>query len=391
MKTIYIHVFAACCLAATFAYASENQGRGVIARHPVAVALRNVSTIGQEKPIIFPFTNHDLFDAHKNPAYEPKDVYERNTKSHPAYEPKDVHERNTKSHKASLRIVIPTEDKFPSAEKIFAPNESKPTTPSLSEIYAPAGTRVDSPFVPALLMLTDIERTPVTEETPTNDGYESSDFEDSKHVPAGKLSGSRFTILAERGFGYSYRDSAVRAIKKQGIPEAPGKSVKFKNKKTELGAALTDLSGATAEDVDTIITYAAKQQSGIVEPAALSAALQVAKQLELANLTTNIDPLLLATRAQAARVKAAQEALKKEQEALTKKEQELSANLPKATHRFDVTNTALKALGYQLPQAPEVSDDVPTHERIAAEIAARKASLLAKPTPSASAASSTTK
>ena len=364
MKIMYINVFAACCLIATITHASENQGRSfkdvvagsgtvsrrTIASHPVAIALRNVSTVGQEKPIVFPFTNHNLFDAHENPVYEPKGVYKK----------------NTQSHKAGLRIIIPVETDFPSAEEIFAPT-------------APLTQTVETRSAHPLLMLTDKVVTSGEE-----DGYASSDFEDSRHVSAGKLSSSRFTF--NPGYGYSYLDAALLAIEKKQVP-GTSKKAKFKNKRNELGAALADTVGAPAEKLDRLTSYAESQMPSMLNPTQVSIALQAAKQLELTNLTASVDPLLLVTKAQAAKVKAAQEALAKEEKALQDAQKKIAEAMPAAHHRAEITDTLRGILQHQLPQAPAIPDNLPDHEKIAQEIAARKAGLLARLTPTAAAKS----
>ena len=94
MKNMYIHLFTTCCLIATITHAAENQGQtfGRVIRSSTqktcksycaaACPAKAATIIGTEKPIIYPFTNHDIFDAHENPKFEPKNVYQKNTKSH---------------------------------------------------------------------------------------------------------------------------------------------------------------------------------------------------------------------------------------------------------------------------------------------------------------------
>lgn len=362
MKTMYIKLLASCCLVATISHAAENQGRpSYCAAAQGQVLRRHVSTIGTDKPAIFPYTDATLFKYGKHT----ESSYQKNTISHPA-KPQPTHPH------------VPQE-----LALLFAPAiENASAQRALPEIPAADNTAALFAQESAASQLATLEKD-------DTDGYASdasSVYDDSKHISATTLSGSRFAVLTQRGYGYAYSVAATLAAKKETVP-GTGKRAKFHNKQAELNAGLSDLANASLEQADTILQYAAGQKPGVVDPQSLSAARDYFQKAELAAFAA-LNPAIQAAKAQAARVKAAQEQLAKEEAALKAAQEKLLTQVPTAKARAEKTDLVLSMLGAQLPEAPDFSTDLPSHEIVAAEMQARIAALQTKPTPAGGAASS---
>lgn len=342
MKTMYIKLLATCCLVATISHAAENQGKvSYCAVAKGQVLRRHVSTIGTDKPAIFPYTDATLFKYGKH-AETP---YQKNTLSHPALpQPVNPH--------------VPVELALLFAPSAFLAIEDAKAAPALErEISKP----IPSPDDIAALLAEEstASQFAALKKEDTDSGYasdESSDYDESKHVFASTLSGSRFAVLSQRGYGYAYSVAAALAAQKETVPGI-GKRAKFRNKKTELNAGLSDLANATLAQADTVIEYAARQKPGIVDPQSLSAARDYAQRNELAAFAA-LDPFIQAERAQAARVKTAQEQLIKEEAALKTAQEKLLTQVPTAKARAAITDRVLiMILRASLPEAPNFPTD----------------------------------
>ena len=389
MKAMYIQLLTTCCLTATISHAAENQGRSYINAALGQTIKRYVSTVGNEKPAIFPHTDARLFHHGKLS----RNSYEKNTVSHP--KPTIMPDTDT-----SLFVY----GKF--SEKPYAKNTTSHPTPScinqvnphitdeLALIFMP---EIDEEIIQAVIgNQTDIQSAQTTVVEPSivaqndiaseADGYASdasSVFNEEKHISSEKLSGSRFS-LSDRGYGYSYKDAALFAITKK---EVAGKRAKMRDKTTCINLAFSDLHGATPEEASTIVKYASKK-GVVITPANLQAAITVAKQVELAALAT-IDPLILAAKAQEARVKAAQSTLIAEEAKLKTTEDKILPELSKHTEKIATTTTLLHMSGIQSPEESAIQANIPAHETIATNIQARKALLQTKHVATGGSASTT--
>ena len=369
MKRMYIKLLATCCLVATMSHAAENQGRTYSEPARGQILRRHVSTIGTEKPAIFPHTDSHLF-LHGKYSEKP---YQKNTESHPAL-----------PHVPTINPHIPFELALLFAPTQFLAIKDAPATPKSSVTPPPPPSPAPDDISTLLSSASACSQfallaSPEASKHAADDGYASdasSVFEESKHVSATTLSGSRFALLAQRGYGYAYSVAAALAAKKESIP-AIGKRAKFSDKSTELNAALSDLANATPAQADIVIQYAAQQKPGIVDRNNLSSARDYAKKMEL-TILAEIDPAIQAARAQAARVKTAQEQLAKEEAALKAAQEKILTQVPKAKDRAGITNTVLRMMGTDIPETPTISTDLAAHESIAADIQARKAALLKK-------------